>query len=46
MKANYECLKCDLEWIENTKGGSIKSSHGPTECPQCGNLYVKWINYK
>lgn len=34
--AAYRCLSCGKEW-----GGWI----GPTECPYCGHLYVKWLDY-
>jgi DNA-directed RNA polymerase subunit RPC12/RpoP len=45
MPANYQCLTCDHKWTEETKGGSPESSHGPTECPECGALYVLWSNW-
>lgn len=35
--AAYRCLSCGKEW-----GGWI----GPTECPHCGHLYVKWLDYE
>ena len=38
MKAKYLCLKCNLEWEEELKG--------PTECPKCHFIYIKWLNYK
>ncbi len=33
----YKCLKCGLEYQHPVM---------PTECPKCGHLYVKWLNYK
>jgi len=38
MKAKYKCIKCLYEWEEELKG--------PTQCPKCGHLYVKWLNYE
>lgn len=37
MLAKFKCLKCLLWW---------KSKPGPTQCPVCGHLYVKWENYE
>ena len=34
--AKFKCLKCKHEYTGPT---------GPTECPKCGHLYVKWLNY-
>lgn len=34
----YKCMKCD-HYFE-------KEKPGPTECPNCGHLYVEWLNYK
>jgi DNA-directed RNA polymerase subunit RPC12/RpoP len=35
--AEYKCLKCDSEWSDIA---------GPTECKNCGYLYILWKNYK
>jgi len=35
MTALYRCLS--HEW---------EGKPGPVECPECGHLYVKWINYE
>lgn len=35
--AKFRCLKC---------GYKYQSFPGPTQCPKCNSLYVKWINYK
>ena len=35
--AQYRCLACAHEWI---------GRRGPTVCPSCGHLYVKWLNYE
>lgn len=35
--AKYRCLKCGFEWSEPA---------GPTQCPKCGHLYVRWLNYE
>ncbi len=32
----YKCLKCSHEYEHPVR---------PTECPVCGHLYVKWLNY-
>ncbi len=52
MRAEYICLRCSHEWIEKTRGGPVHDprghdyeSHGPTQCPGCYHLYVKWTNY-
>ncbi len=37
MEAEFKCLKCTLNW---------SSKPGPTQCPKCGHLYVKWVNYE
>jgi rubrerythrin len=37
MQAEHKCLNCEFEWV---------SSPGPTSCPLCGHLYVKWVNYE
>jgi hypothetical protein len=37
MLANYKCLKCEHEYSHPPR---------PTECPICGHLYVKWLNYE
>lgn len=37
MYANFKCLRCDFFW---------ESEPGPTQCPVCGHLYVKWLNYE
>ena len=37
MRAHFKCLRCNCRW---------KSEPGPTQCPACGHLYVKWINYE
>ncbi len=36
--AEYKCLNCGHEWKETLKG--------PTECPLCGHLYIRWLNYE
>ena len=37
MKAKYKCLGCNYEY---------EGEPGPTECPKCDHLYVKWVNYE
>jgi len=37
MIAYFQCLSCGYKW---------DSKPGPTQCPKCGHLYVKWLNYK
>jgi DNA-directed RNA polymerase subunit RPC12/RpoP len=34
--SEYKCLKCEYEW---------KQKAGPTQCPDCGHLYILWVNY-
>ncbi len=34
--AQYECTVCQVNW---------QQERGPTQCPQCGHLYVRWLNY-
>lgn len=35
--AKFRCLKCGHKWNDKT---------GPTQCPKCRYLYVKWENYE
>ena len=37
MVCKYKCMKCGY-YFE-------KEKPGPTECPNCGHLYVDWLNY-
>ncbi len=37
MKKELRCLKCNYEWDSDT---------GNTDCINCGNIWVKWINYE
>ena len=37
MLAKFKCLKCSF---------SYEDKPGPTQCPQCSHLYVKWVNYE
>ncbi len=37
MKAKFQCLSCNCKWEDKP---------GPTECPKCSHLYVKWLNYE
>ena len=37
MLARHFCLQCHYRW---------EGIHGPTQCPKCGHLYVKWLNYE
>ena len=36
-QARYECYRCKHRYV---------GPAGPTQCPRCGNLYIKWLNYK
>ena len=36
MLGKHLCLKCGHRW---------EAVHGPQDCPKCGHLYVKWLNY-
>jgi len=35
--AEFRCLKCECQW---------RTMPGPTQCPRCAHLYVKWVNYE
>ena len=35
--ATFKCLRCGYQW---------SNIPGPTECPYCNHLYVKWLNYE
>jgi len=37
MLAEFQCLKCGCQW---------RNVPGPTQCPNCNHLYVKWVNYE
>ncbi len=37
MKAKYKCCKCHHKY---------EGEPGPTTCPKCGHIYVKWVNYE
>jgi len=37
MIAKYKCLKCKHGW---------EGKCGPTMCPKCNHLYIKWLNVK
>ena len=37
MLAHYCCLRCYYDW---------ESPPRQTQCPICGHLYVKWLNYE
>jgi len=37
MKAKFKCLKCNYFY---------EDIPGPTQCPKCGYLYIKWLNYE
>ena len=37
MKARYRCLKCNYKY---------EGEPGPTQCPECKHLYIKWVNYE
>lgn len=36
MLAKFKCLKCNYFYEDRPR---------PTQCPKCGHLYVKWLNY-
>ena len=36
MKAEFRCLDCGHEYEDEP---------GPTACPECGHIYVEWVNY-
>lgn len=35
--ADNQCLACGQRW---------KAITGPTQCPSCGHLYVKWLDFE
>lgn len=43
--AYYRCCTCQFEWREVPGCGSPKRVRLPT-CPNCGNLYFKWLNFE
>lgn len=36
-KAHFRCLDCGYEYW---------TIPGPTECPKCRHIWVKWVNYE
>ena len=38
MNCKFKCMKCRCDY-ETVKAG-------PTQCPNCGSLYVEWLNWK
>lgn len=45
--AEYEC-ECGCQWKEEIPQIQTKQPFqiGANDCPNCGSLYVKWINYE
>ena len=37
IEARYKCLSCRFEWDQKARDA---------DCPLCGYLYVKWVNYE
>ena len=37
MLVKFKCLKCNYKWEDKA---------GPTRCPVCDHLYIKWENYE
>ena len=37
MKAKFRCLRCEYEYEDGP---------GPTTCPECGHIYIKWVDYE
>lgn len=35
--AVYRCLNCQAEWVADPF---------PADCPDCGHVYVQWLNYE
>lgn len=35
IKARFCCLSCGVIYVHKS---------GPSNCPVCGHLYVKWLN--
>ncbi len=46
MKASeFECVECGFRYEQNPHKTSLGWVRA-TQCPVCGSLYVKWLNYK
>jgi DNA-directed RNA polymerase subunit RPC12/RpoP len=49
LAANYLCLKCEHKWSESAGPTAFlkpgQEHPDPTQCPKCGHLYIKWLNY-
>lgn len=44
--AEYLCLGCGHRWAATIEGGPLPLKHPhSTECPRCGHLLFKWLNY-
>ena len=37
MLAKFKCLGCGYEYEDKP---------GPTTCPQCKHIWIKWLNYE
>lgn len=37
MKVIFNCVKCNHTY---------ESEPGPTKCPECNNIWIRWINYE
>ncbi len=36
LDCRFKCLKCGHRWWDKP---------GPTQCPRCKHIWVKWVNY-
>lgn len=48
MIAEYQCTSCEFEWSVEVEGGTMPLKHEKvhsSECPKCGSLYFKWVNF-
>lgn len=47
--AKYKCVKCEHEFVGypgNDQNWMTPNNPDPTQCPECGNIYVQWLNYE
>ena len=47
--AKYRCVKCKHEFVgypgPNQGWKNLHEPSNPTQCPECGHIYLEWLNY-